>query len=613
MKNRTLAVALALVLFLAAGLPAQSKIFPVDELRPGMVGVGRTVFEGDRLDEFKVHILGVLKNVIGPRRDLILARLEGGPLANAGVIAGMSGSPVYIDGRLVGAVSYSLGAFSKEPIAGITPIAEMTADATLPAVRRQAARADMPSPLTPEAFQASLRQAFSWIKPFAESPSDVQVLGDVNAGIGTMLRPIATPLTMGGFDASVISPITSVFRDQGFIPVMAGGGAQTTQAARAVSAPRLRPGDPIGVALMSGDLELGATGTVTEVDGDRVYAFGHPFYGLGPTQFPMTRAYVHAVLPSLQSSMKIASTGEVVGTVSQDRATTIAGTLGRGPAMIPIKLTLTNSERGLRQTFNMAMVNDELFTPLLAYISILNTLTSYERQNGVGTYVLKGTANIRNHGAIAFEDLFTGDQPSAGAAASVVAPINFLLRNSFENVEFEGLNLEVDASEQPRSATLERAWIDGTRVKAGTTVDLKVLLRTYRGEELTRSVPVQIPANARGSVSIMVADATRLSQWESRELQVQPAQTRNVPQMIRVLNDARKNNRLYVRLVTRDGGAVVRGESLAALPPSVLAVMESDRNGGSFRPLQSALLGEWEIISGHAVTGSRTLTIPLED
>jgi hypothetical protein len=609
---RNIAVVVALLLSLAAGLPAQSKVFPVDELRPGMVGVGRTVFEGDRLDEFKVHIIGVLRNVIGPRRDLILARLEGGPLANAGVIAGMSGSPVYIDGRLVGAVSYSLGQFSKEPIAGITPIAEMTADATLPAVRRQVARADLPMPLTPESFQASLRSAFAWARPFAENPADVQVLGDVSAGIGTMLRPIATPLTLGGFDASVISPVASVFRDQGFVPVMAGS-AQITQAARAVSAPALRPGDPIGVALMSGDLELGATGTVTEVDGNRVYAFGHPFYGLGPTQFPMTRAYVHTILPSLQSSMKIASTGEVVGTVSQDRATTIAGTLGAGPAMIPIKLTVTNTERGLKKTFNMAMVNDELFTPLLAYLSILNTLTSYERQNGVGTYALRGSASIKNHGEITFEDLFTGDQPSAGAAASVVAPINFLLRNSFEGVEFEGLNLEIDASEQPRSATLERVWIDGTRTKPGTTVDLKVLLRTYRGEEITKSVAVQIPANARGSVSIMVADATRLSQWEARELQVQPLQTRGVPQMIRLLNDARKNNRLYVRLVTRDGGAVVRGESLAALPPSVLSVMESDRNGGSFRPLQSALLGEWEIISGHAVTGSRTLTLPLEE
>jgi hypothetical protein len=469
-------------------------------------------------------------------------------------------------------------------------------------------------PLTQEGLRASLRQAFSWIRPFADSPSDVQVFGDgsLNAGIGTLLRPIATPLSFGGFDPSVIDPVASAFRDQGFATIMAGSAQLAPQSSSNGPSPALRPGDPIGVGLMNGDLEVGATGTVTEVDGDRVYAFGHPFYQLGPTQFPMTRAHVLTVLPSLAASQKIASTGEVVGTIQQDRATTIAGTLGPGPSMIPISLTL-NSERGTKKAFKIGIVRDQLFTPLLAYVAILNTLTSYERQNGVGTYVVRGAASLKKYGAVDFEDLFTGDQPSVGAAASVVGPINLLMRNAFEDVELEGLSLEIDASEQPRSATLERVWVDGTRVKAGSSADLKVLLRTYRGDEITKAVTIQIPANARGTVSVMVTDGLRLAQWESRELQVQPMQTHGLPQMIRVLNSARKNNRLYVRLVTRDNGAVVKGEPLAALPGSVLAVMESDRNGGSFRPLQSALLGEWEIAPGLAVTGSRTLTLPLEE
>ncbi len=617
--TRFLAVLGAFLLFLAAGLPAQSRTFPVDELRVGMVGVGKTVFEGDRLDEFKVQILGVLKNVIGTRRNLILARLEGGPLAKTGVIAGMSGSPVYIDGRLVGAVSYSLGQFSTEPIAGITPIGEMTEAATFAGPRRQVARAELQLPLTNDGLRNSLRQAFSWMRPFADSPNDVQVFGDpgMNPGIGTMLRPIATPLTLGGFDSGFADPIVSAFRDQGFMPVMAGAAPTLAQGAAGARAsgggPPLRPGDPLGVALMTGDMELGATGTVTEVDGNRVYAFGHPFYGLGPTQFPMTRAYVHVVLPSLLSSSKIASTGEIIGTVSQDRATTIAGTLGAGPTLIPVTLNLT-SERGTKKTFKMGMVNDQLFTPLLAYLSILNTLQSYERQNGAASYIVRGEASVKKYGNIAFEDLFTGDQPSVGAAAYVVAPINFLLRNAFEDVELEGLTLNIDASEEPRSATLERVWIDGARPKAGTKVDLKMLLRTYRGEEITKTLPIEIPANARGtSLSIMVADGGRLSQWESRELQIQPLQTRGLPQMMQVLNSARKNNRLYVRLLGRDGGAVVKGESLAALPPSVLAVMESDRNGGSFRALQNATLGEWDITTPYAVAGSRTLTLDIQD
>jgi hypothetical protein len=465
-------------------------------------------------------------------------------------------------------------------------------------------------PLTPENLRESLRQAFSWARPFASSPNDVQFFGggEFNAGIGTLLRPIATPLSMGGFDTTGVEPLASAFREQGFVPVMAGAGDPNGSITRQP----LRPGDPIGVALMSGDLSLGATGTVTHIDGDRVYGFGHPFYNLGPTQFPMTRAYVHTLLPSLFSSLKIASTGEVIGTIQQDRFTTIAGTLGKGPALIPISLSLT-SDRGIKKTFKMGVVNDQMFTPLLAYVSIVNTLGSYERQYGAASFVVKGSATVKKYGDVSFEDLFTGEQPSVGAAAYVVAPINFLLRNAFEDIEIEAVKLEIESTEQPRMATVERAWIDSVRPKAGMTVPLKVLLRTWRGEEITRSLPIEIPSNARGTLQIMVADGLRLAQWESRELQMQPLQTRNLPQMISVLNKARKNNRLYVRLISQDGGAVVKGESLSSLPPSVMAVMEADRHGGNVSPLRSALLGEWELATGHAVTGSRTLRLEIEE
>ena len=608
MAHRRFAIVSALFLGAVASLPAQSTYMPADQVRPGMVGVGRTVFEGNRLEEFKVHILGTLHNQIGPRRDLILARLEGGPLARTGVIAGMSGSPVYIDGRMIGAVAYSLGEFATEPIAGITPISEMLEAATLTPPRRRPASAELLTPATPEALLASLRQALSAVRPFADSPNDVRVSGgSVSAGLGPLLRPIATPLAVGGFSGH--ETLSALFRGQGLLPVAAGAAAQTP--GRATADAPLRPGDPIGVQLLGGDLTMGATGTVTEIASGRVYAFGHPFYGLGPTQFPMTRAHVITVLPSLSSSMKIATTGAVIGTVQQDRATAIAGTLGDGPAMIPLTIAL-KSERGTSKTFTMGMVNDQLLTPALAYSAIQDVLSSYERQNGTASYAIRGTATVKKYGTIAFEDLFSGDQPSSAASAYVVNPINFVLRNTFEDVDLEAVSLEIDASEQPRSATLERAWIDGTRPKPGSTVTLKVLLRTYRGDQVTRSIPVQIPPNARDSVTLMVADGTRLTQWETRELQIQPSTTRGLPQMMRVLNELRRNNRLYVRLVTRDGGAVIKGESLAALPASVLAVLEADRDGGSYRPLQSALQGQWEIATDYAVSGSRTLDIPLQ-
>src|SRR3990167_9428626 len=238
--SKLLAFAIGLLLLAVAGLPAQTRTFPVGELEPGMVGVGRTVFEGDRLDEFKVHILGVLRNVVGPRRNLILARLEGGPLAETGVIACMSGSPVYIDGRLVGAVSYSLGQFSKEPIAGITPIEEMVEAAAFSGPRRAAARVELQVPITPEGLRASLRQAFSWARPFAESPADVEVFGGVGLqpSLGTLLRPIATPLTLGGFDAGVIDPLAEAFRNEGFLPLFAGSAAALLQTNGSSGAPR---------------------------------------------------------------------------------------------------------------------------------------------------------------------------------------------------------------------------------------------------------------------------------------------------------------------------------------------------------------------------------------
>ena len=308
-----------------------------------MVGVGRTVFEGTHVEEFKVNILGVLENVIGTRRNLILARLEGGPLANTGVIAGMSGSPVYIDGRLIGAVSYSLGQFSKEPIAGITPIAEMTDATAFNDVRPAAARVHVDFPLTRENLTAAFRQALNWNRPFADRPGDARCCRRqrdqrrAGAEIGTLLRPIATPLMMSGFEPGLADMLSGAFSRTG---IRADRRAAVARAGEKPYDGPLKPGDAIGVMLVSGDLELGATGTVTHVDDDKVYAFGHPLYNLGPTAFPMTRAYVYTVLPSLASSMKVSTTGEIIGAFLQDRAVAIAGKLGPGPKTIPVTLTL---------------------------------------------------------------------------------------------------------------------------------------------------------------------------------------------------------------------------------------------------------------------------------
>jgi hypothetical protein len=613
MSLRRLAFALLLVTFAFSGLfEAAAPDMNVDEIRPGMVGVGRTVFDGTRVEEFRARILGVIENVIGARRNLILARLEGGPLANTGVIAGMSGSPVYIDGRLIGAVSYALGAFSKEPIAGITPIAEMTDATGLTNSRPRAARVQLDFPLTDENLVAAFRRALNWNRPFAERPGDARFVGVgapgfASDGVGTLLRPIATPLVMSGFEPDVAGLLGSAFRDQGFIPT--GGGARGTAAGEMPYEGPLKPGDAVGVGFLNGDLELGATGTVTHIEGDRVYAFGHPMYNLGPTEFPMTRAYVYTVLPSLASSLKLSTTGEVIGTFLQDRATAIAGRLGAGPRMIPITLTL-ESDRGPKRSFHFGVVNDQLFTPLMTYAAILDTLGSYERQNGVATYSVRGKAALKKYDDIALSNMFTGNTASSGAASYMVMPITYLMANDYEKVELESLEFTVTSSEEPKTATLQRVWLDESRPRAGRTVPLKVSFRTFRGDEIVRTLPVSIPANARGSLSIQVTDGSRLEQTEQREARL-PQQLRSVSQLIRTINKARRNNTLYVKLLGQEAGAVVNGETLSALPPSVLSVLEADRSGGSFNALQTATLGEWELPTEHAVSGSRTLTVAI--
>jgi hypothetical protein len=586
---------------------------PVSEIRTGMTGVGRTVFEGSELQEFKVHILGVLRNVQGPRRDLILARLEGGPLAQTGVAQGMSGSPVYIDGRLVGAISYSIGSFSKEPIAGITPIDEMKDSTAMPRARASRdVRLDLP--VTRETLTAALTASYARLAPFAARPADVQTMGipaAAGAQLGAMMRPISTPLLMGGFEPDIADVVAGAFRESGFTPIITGAAS----AELAAPPGPLREGDAVGVSLIAGDLEMGATGTVTHIDGEKVYAFGHPLYNLGPAEFPMTRAHVYTMLPSLMASFKISSLGETIGTMQQDRATAIAGTLGKGPALVPMTITvISDRETGttpVTRTVKLNLVNDQLFTPLLAYVSMFNTLGAYERQYGTATLAVKSRARLKGHGDLTLEDVFANENPILGASTAVAGPLTMMLGNTIAAVTVEGLDVTVTATETPRTASIERVWLDDIRPRPGRTVPLKVLTRSYRGEEKISTVPIEIPANAPKELTVLVTDGRQLNAMEQRELRGS-LQPQTIAQLMRVLNETRRNNRIYVRLMTGRAGAVVNGEAMTALPPSVLSVLEADRNGGSFTPIRNATLGEWEIPADAAVTGSRVLTINLE-
>ena len=594
-------------------LPAETARMPLDEIKAGMVGTGITVFQGTTREQFNAEILGVLNNVMGPQRNLIVARLTGGPLAQTGVIQGMSGSPIYIDERLVGAVSYSLGSFSTEAIAGITPIEEMVAtdeqaDST---TRSRPTIGQLPT--NQDQISTLVRRVFDLVEPFAQRPTDVRALSGLPVAdatrLGPLLQPIGTPLILSGFTPELQRILLSAFNTTGLNATI--GGVVTGESQDEGISEPLQAGDAIGASLIRGDLTMAGTGTVTMVEGDRVYAFGHPFYNLGPTSFPMTRAHVTTLLPSLAISSKLASIGEVLGTIDQDRATGIYGSFGPGPTMIPVSMSFESPDRELQRTFNFEIIEDSIFTPLLTFTTALNTFTTWARSVGPSTFEVSAIAQIKDHGEIRFDDIYSGEAAAVLAASAISNPLVSLFQSALGSIEIERINVSVSASEESRTATLERAWIDTTRLRAGSEAQLKLVIEGNDGEELLETVTVQIPTYATGTLTIEVSDASTLTALENQNInRLTDAET--LDQLIRKLNRIRRNNRLYVRLLQSQPGVSDRGESLPALPASVLAVVEGNQHGGRVGRLREVILGEWELTGGYSMSGNRRLPVNLD-
>jgi hypothetical protein len=607
MTVRTLAAAAVAAVIGAASLvrPAAqaTPFFPLDQVKPGMVAVGRTIFQGNTLEEFRAHIIGVLKNTVGPRHDLILARLEGGPLATTGVMQGMSGSPVYIDGKLVGAVSYALGSFPREPIAGITPIAEMTEAVDGGNGRVPAGGLDVEWPATPQAIFAALGQvAARAAAPLATTSRDLGVVGPASlADLAPSLKPIGAAMVLSGLTPTVDRDLRAA------LGVPAPAGQAPARPAGAAAGP-LRPGDAVGMSLMRGDMEMGATGTVTHVDGARVYAFGHPFLNLGTTAFAMTQAQVMTILPSLQTSMKIAALGPVIGTISQDRSTAVGGRIGEGPRELHVTLTLA-SARAPERTFDFHVIHDQSLTALFAYVAILNTLVGYERQNGPMSLAATGEVSFGADGTVAIDDVYSGDNVLTQAPGGITAAIGAAIANDFKPVMPERLTVRLEAAERQQFTTIERAWLDTTRPRAGATHTVSVMLRDYRGATETIAVPVTMPAKASGPLKLLVTDGPTLSAMETRELR--PGKPSNWPELLKHLQSARANNRVYVRLIDAATGTVVGGDSMPALPASARSVFQADSSIAS-ADISRIVLGAWEHRLNRAVRGSREITLTLE-
>ncbi len=357
---------------------AESPFLSVRDIRPGMHGTGKTVFAGNTISDFDVEILGVLEN-IGPKQSLILGKFSGGPLEHTGVMQGMSGSPVYVGGKLIGAVALGFP-YSKDPIAGIRPIEEMIAAGQMPG--RPAVPAGM--------------------------------------------SEIATPLSFGGFTPKTLEAYSAQLKPYGLEPRQGVGIGGSPVNDVMCSPSSLHPGSMISVQLMSGDLNAGADGTVTYIDGTHVYGFGHRFLGTGPTDLPFTRSEVLALVPNLNSSFKISASKELMGVIRQDRNTAIAGELGVRANLLPVEVSVN------RNTYHMRIVNDRYLSPILVQMAAFNAIDGTERAAGPVTLNVTGEIALANRKSVPIRSSYSSEGAvSLQASLAAAIPLSYILQGGF--------------------------------------------------------------------------------------------------------------------------------------------------------------------------------------
>ena len=585
-----------LALFFLVSLPliGQSvEFYPLESIQPGQTGYGKTVFEGTRVDTFEVEILGVLKNV-GPKQNMILARLSGGPIARTGVFAGMSGSPVYIDDKLIGAVAYAFP-FAKEPFAGITPIREMVdIFKEKPETRPRRVHRVNPYKMYDVAQLPSFLSHFELPQFFVEpSLTRRQDLG--------RLQPIATPLNLSGFSPRSIQQFSSQLQLLGLVPVRGMGTARM----EAYEDTPLQAGSTITVQLVRGDIDVSASGTATHIEGDRIYGFGHPFLSVGYTDLPLNKGAVLTIIPNLMTSEKVSATLEPIGSIKQDRATGILGVAGEESQLIPVRLRLHTSRNEVKE-LNFEVVSDKFLTPFLMSFTVHSSIVSSERSIGGQTIQIKCTISIKGHSDINFESSVSDLVSSpVFAALAVASPVNLLLSSGFEELVMEKIDVEMTAVEQTREATVEKVWQDRLDVDPGEEVNLTVFLRQANGDTMVKKYPVKIPEEiSPGPLKIVVADGMSLTR-EDAETGVGEFIPESLQQLIKAINNLKKNDRLYIRLVREQAGAIIAGEGMPDLPPSLLALYGSRKTAGELQPMGEVIYVEHELPATEFVLNGR--------
>jgi hypothetical protein len=583
MKRLAVAMALLTVPFANAAL----NVFPLKDIRAGMHGTGKTVFNGDRVEEFQVEILGVLQNT-GPKESLILGRLSGGPLEHTGVMQGMSGSPIYIDGKLAGAVAMAFP-FAKDPIAGIRPIEEMLAvdsvvDRTTPQSGRRTLNGDIASLFPPAA-------------------AAVSGFGD------TRMTEVATPLSLSGFTAAAVDQFAPQLRKLGLEPrqgISTGGAPED----RMGDPSKLEPGSMISVELMTGDMSAGADGTLTAIDGGKVYAFGHRFMGIGPASLPFTRSEVMALLANVNTSFKISSAHELMGVISEDRNTAITGTLGKRAEMLPLDISVMRNAKSV-DGYHMHIVNDPSLSPALLQMALFSAIDATERAAGVSSVMVNGTITFENRkDPVELRNIFAADNGSAmQAAVATAVPLAYLMQGGFDALKVKGISLHLESYETKKDVQIAQVFLSRKEAKAGETVELMTELDGENGAGLSRSLKYQIPpGTAPGTLFFTVADGPQTSLLELRQIAGETAHSPE--QLISMVNRLRPSDKAYVRVWRPQPTYQVAGEELPDPPPSLSLVLGSTQG---LSQSKNSKIAELVIDAGEVmVTGSKTVQLEIK-
>lgn len=583
---------------------ANSQFLPLSEVKEGMRGTAKTVFRGSEPEEFNVEILGIVPGGIGPKQDLIVGRISGGAADRTSVFAGMSGSPVYINGKLAGAISYSFP-FAKEPICGITPIEQM-----IRIFEQKPGGKTKASEPRPVSF-AELAST-NWQPNLPKTSLTNGVLSGVSANsllmtvAGQSFQPIATPITFTGFSQETLNLFTPQLLQVGLLPVSAVGGVAKITPLKPSDETTLVGGDSVSMQLTRGDYSLAAAGTVTLRDGEKIYAFGHPFLSLGTSDLPMSESHVVTVIPNMNNSFKLAVPDSMVGTMTQDRATGVYGKLGQAPKMIPVKLNLETS-RGQTETLNFEVAKDDFLTPLLLNIAVYNAVVAQERGLGDSTIELRGNIKIKGHDAVKLQRRFAGERATQMAASSVAVPVNALLRSRFDELEITGLDLTIVSDDGSKTAAFERMSLDRTQVKAGETIEIRAFARTNGGRIFVQNIPVTIPADTPAGVfSITVGDGASIQ----KDAAIQQFVPRDLAELVKTINKVKFPDRLYAQMFRTSSGAIIGASEMPNLPPSVLATLNNDRTSGGIKPAVQTIISEIELPPAEfIISGQQTLTI----